>query len=186
MSEYSPRATEQVIGTVMIASASQVLAKTRNDPNTGAVLAVSPDNLTSTASFVWKGARARKSTDQVAIGTGLVTVTWQLTDFDSGGCFAIGDPTKLTCTSGGTYLIIGGVNHSAVAGGYSPEALLQICVNGTMIAVTSSMQDSFGLAPSISTVYPMSQGGYVELKFQCNTNGNIYTSSHFEIWKLPS
>jgi hypothetical protein len=108
---------------------------------------------------------------------------------DAGLMWVVGSPTQLTCVVPGVYHIVANVTWAASTVGVR---LLGLRIDGaTPVAASDTNALSLGTAAtrqSVSGVYQMAVGDYVEVTVYQNTGGalNILTSRppEFQAWRL--
>lgn len=122
--------------------------------------------------------RLHKSSTQAVTGGNTVTVQWDVEDFDYGGFFDIGSPTRITIPIDGVYFIAAGVHYNA-----NSVVVTEIMINGaTEIARQAQGNSGVQEGAGVSTLYEFSAGEYVEVRFYAGASGNIQTiRTHFDI-----
>lgn len=115
-----------------------------------------------------------RSTAQT-IGNGAITaVSFDTQTYDTGDCWAIGDPTKFYAPSTGYYALFGHITYTANATG---RRAILIDINGTTKDWSSLMPAGGAYTQAVNTYeeYYMTAGQYARIMAWQDSGGNLDT-----------
>lgn len=131
--------------------------------------------LASVAGFVPAAARVNRTTNQ-SIPTGVATaLSFDAVRFDNSSLFNLANPTRLTASTAGRYIVGGGVDFLANATGYR-QVMIRIN-SGTVLALVTQPGNQATSNPdaefAVCTLADMAAGDYVELLVTQTSGGAL-------------
>lgn len=125
---------------------------------------------------VYVGARVYNSSVVTVGNAAMTAVTFSAARWDTDGLWSSGNPSRLTCTRAGVYAMSGHVLFAVNGKGVRDARLV---LNGTTpLAIQFSVpQASLDHAVSVSTIYQLAVGDYVQLQVYQTSGGALNIKS---------
>lgn len=98
--------------------------------------------------------------------TSIGAISWETESFDTDTMFAAGDPTKITFTKAGLYLITLWVSWSSGTAGSYRHAGIYLSGSSSIGAITVPASDGAVVPVTCQALYQMGAGDYVTAKVQ--------------------
>lgn len=121
-------------------------------------------------------ARVSRSTAQAIANVTLTAISFDTAEFDGGsiaGHWAVGAPTRLTCQRAGCYVLSGGTEWQAVAGGNQRAMFLRLNGATYIGGQVSPFNAATGSGTSASEIIRLAVADYVELVVYQDSGGNL-------------
>lgn len=146
------------------------------------------DNISYLYDLVFPLARCRVTkTTNFNSTTSLTAISWETEVFDTDTMYDAGDPTKITITTAGVYIVTGlVVLQSGTAGSYRIGAIYRNGNTGDTDTVASSALPAMSTSItgiSLASIFDFSASDYIELKIQSGETETV-TSAQMAVARI--
>ncbi len=114
----------------------------------------------------------------------LNVLSWDVEEFDSQNMHAAADPTRVTISTAGRYLVIGHLSYAANSSG---NRQIRILKNGVLWTVNNVQAPGFAAIFDLTAVMDLAAGDYLEIGAVQNSGGTLQveaSENRFQVVRL--